>query len=176
MFEIRRSAFSCLHGALVAIVFLGLGSAKVIAGPARTLPAIADADVTITVRIDLETPSGTAVVGVEDAPPVGWTASNISDGGSWDAVNERVKWGLFFEPSIPAFVTYDLTIPQAAAGQFCFDGIVSFDGNTVTIAGDLCVPVAIPAVSTWGFVILALLLLCVATRAVRLRSVRVGIV
>ncbi len=118
----------------------------------------------------------TAVAGVEDAPPMGWTASNISDGDSWDAGNERIKWGLFFEPSIPAIVTYDLTIPQAAAGHFCFDGIVSFDGDTVTIAGDLCVPVAIPAVGTWGTVILALLLLCMATCAARLRSARIGIV
>jgi len=98
--------------------------------------------VTKTVRIELLPNAETTAIGVEDIPPQGWTdIANISNGGSYDAVAHKVKWGPLFSP-FPAELTYDITPPVTADGEACFDGITSINGdrNEVT-CGDTCIEV-----------------------------------
>lgn len=132
----------------------------------RDLTAFSEPGVPFTVSIALQTPPQTAVVAVEDKPPSGWVVSDISDGGSWDAQVAKVKWGLFFDPSIPAAVSYTLTAP-GGAGEFCFDGMVSFDGVNQTTVGDACLSVGVPAVSQWALLVLTLSLLAAGTAVLR---------
>ncbi len=94
-------------------------------------------------------------------PPTNWTVSNISHSGTWDAQSEKVKWGPFFNPSIPSTVSYDV-MPLGVGSVRCFDGTISFDAVDETIGGDLCVGGPIPAISQWGLVCMTLLLLTAA--------------
>lgn len=132
-------------------------------GAQRDLSQFVTAEVPFTVTITLDVPMGTVVAGAEEMPPAGWTITSISNGGSVDPKTGEVKWGPFFDPSIPSLVTYDATTPDLA-GEFCFTGTVSFDGPAEPITGDECIGVGLPAVSTWGLVVLSLLILCFGTR------------
>ena len=132
----------------------------------RDLTAFSEPGVSFTVFLSLDTPPGTAVVAVEETPPTGWIVSDISDGGSWDAQAAKVKWGLFFDPSIPTGVTYTAT-PAGGVGEFCFDGVASFDGANQTIAGDTCLSVGVPTVSEWGLLTMALIMLATGSVALR---------
>ncbi len=110
----------------------------------RYLPASAAPGVAFEVVVTIDPPAGTFAVGLEERPPTGWTAiTNISNGGTYDAANHKVKWGPFFAPSIPAQVSYDITPPPDASGVACFAGTVSFDGFNEPVAGDSCVEVLV---------------------------------
>ena len=128
-------------------------------GAVRDLPASVLPGEIFTVRITIDPPDGTDIVALEDQPPASWTVTNISDGGSFDAQTMSVKWGLFFEPSIPASVTYDLTAPPSFRGRQCFAGTIWFDGVAESIQGSDCLSLIVPAVSDWGLLTLALLIL-----------------
>jgi hypothetical protein len=86
--------------------------------------------VTISVTPD----SSTQVYAVQDAPPSGWTVSNVTSGGSFDSVNNLVKWGPFFDNSIRT-LSYTVTPPAGASGSASFSGAASFDGSSVSISG-----------------------------------------
>jgi len=124
-----------------AAIWVALGSlpAGVLAdGALRELPEFYDPTVPFAVDITIDPPEGVLVLGLEDTPPTGWTVSNISHGGHWDTQHEKVKWGPFFSP-IPESVSYDVTPPAEATGEYCFSGIVSFDGDNESVGGDDCV-------------------------------------
>jgi hypothetical protein len=73
--------------------------------------------------------------GAEDQPPPGWTVANINNGGAYDAVNGKVKWGLFFD-STPRTLSYQVTPPTNAIGAASFAGQASYDGVvTLNISG-----------------------------------------
>ncbi len=92
-----------------------------------------------TVRIALSVQPETFAIGVEDSLPAGWTqVLNISDGGLFDAANNKVKWGPLFGP-FPAELTYDVLVPDTATGVNCFTGTVSVDGVNQPICGQECV-------------------------------------
>jgi len=74
------------------------------------------------------------VYAVEDTIPSGWIASNISDGGTFDAATGTVLWGPFFD-GLQRSLTYQVTPPTSAAGTANFNGQASFDGHTVLISG-----------------------------------------
>lgn len=93
---------------------------------------------TKTIHFALNVPVGTVVIGIEDSPPVGWLVSNISDGGIYDVVNAKVKWGPFFAP-LPVMVMYDVTPAINKTGLRCFDGTISIDGINQPICGDECI-------------------------------------
>lgn len=132
-------------------------------GATRDLSGYSGPGVAFTVSIALDPPAGTIVAGVEESPPTGWLASNISDSGTWDGGTEEVKWGPLFDPSIPATVTYDLTPPGGATGEHCFTGTVIFDTQNGPIGGDTCLGLTIPTLSEWGVVAMALLVLTAGT-------------
>ena len=130
---------------LVGVLVLTMTPVSVLAdGATRDLPDCYTPEVALTVSIAIQPPPATSAVGLEDAPPVGWTVSNISSNGVFDALNGKVKWGPFFEP-FPAVVTYDVTPPIAEMGMKCFAGTVSFDGiNQQPITGEECISEAGP--------------------------------
>lgn len=91
------------------------------------------------VRIVLTPPNSAIALGVEDSPPPGWiVTNNISHGGSYDAVNGKVKWPPFFIP-FPPEVSYEVIPAPANAVTRCFYGSISVDGENQPICGDECV-------------------------------------
>jgi hypothetical protein len=108
-------------------------------------------------------------MGLEDVPPSGWTeVTAISDGGTYDAENHKVKWPPFFD-NFSRTVSYDIRPPGTAGGVQCFSGYVSIDGAEQPTAGDECLSSAapIPAASGTGLIVMALLLLVAATLVLR---------
>ncbi len=95
----------------------------------------------VTVQIAITTDAVVSAVGLEEAPPEGWTISSISNGGTWDARNKKVKWGIFFAGSIPATVSYQATPPAEATATGAFAGSISCDGVSQAIEGESSVDI-----------------------------------
>lgn len=138
-------------------------------GATRDLSTYGGPGSTFTVTITLDLSSSPGVVGMEDAPPAGWLTSSISDGGSFDVIAGKVKWGPYLDPSIPAQLTYDITVPNPLTGGVCFAGAGSFDGQDEPITGDACVIDVVPATSTWGLVVMCLMVAVAGSVLLRLR-------
>jgi len=174
-FEKMRSMLgrtsACLIPSLGVAVGLAAARPAWADGAGRDLSGYSGPGTVFTVSIAIDPVPGTGVVGLEDAPPGGWSVANISHSGGWDAQSQEVKWGPFFDPSIPATVTYDVT-PLASAGAQCFVGTVSFDGNEEAVGGDPCVGGPVPTATGWGLTCLGLVLLAVGTALIRRRIVR----
>ena len=98
-------------------------------------PNCYDEGIPITVSINVTPEAGTQVYAVEDTPPAGWMVSNINEGGTWDDVNKKVKWGLFFDSTVRT-LAYDVVAPVDAAGCYSFSGIASFDGVDTSVCLD----------------------------------------
>lgn len=100
---------------------------------------------------------------MEDAPPTSWTVSSINNSGSFDALSGKVKWGPFFSAPFPTNYAYQVTAPAGAQGEHCFAGTASFAGLDQPIGGEACFSRQVPAVTTWGMLILAMLTATAAT-------------
>ncbi len=118
---------------------------------ARSFPSPVEPSSTTTITIDVNPDVSVQVYAVEDVPPVGWTVSNINESGTWDSVNEKVKWGLFFDNTART-LTYDITVPADANDCYPISGITSFDGVDQMICGaiEICVDPNDPPVP-WSF-------------------------
>ncbi len=119
-------------------VSVALGARPVQAGEAggsaaRTLPAGYMPGAPSPVSIAVTPNAGTLSHALEETPPAGWTISDISDGGSVDAVSGAIKW-LFFDGTART-LTYLATPPADAAGDYPFAGVASFDGVNAVIGG-----------------------------------------
>jgi hypothetical protein len=101
---------------------------------ARSLPACYAPGSPAAVSITTTPGAGTQAHAVEDAPPPGWAVSSISDSGSFDQVNGKVKWGPFFDATART-LTYSATPPSGEAGTRTFTGTISADGFSVAVAG-----------------------------------------
>ncbi|MGE0083652.1 MAG: hypothetical protein AB7S75_04460 [Desulfococcaceae bacterium] len=89
----------------------------------------------LTVSLSAAPAASVASYAVEDTPPAGWTVSNISTGGSYDSVNNRVKYGPFFDNTARTF-TYDVLPSSGQTGDKTFAGTASADGVNSTVGGD----------------------------------------
>lgn len=78
-------------------------------------------DVTIRVTPDAQM----QVWALEDVPPAGWTVTGINEGGTWDAVTGKVKWGVFFT-NYAKTLSYRATPPAAESGPKVFSGTAAF--------------------------------------------------
>ena len=157
----RRSIDRDVLGLIGIIGWASATSSVWAQGATRDLSEYTAFEVTFTVTIVLD-PGDAQLAGVEEAPPVGWTVSNISDSGTWDMETEKVKWGPFFG-SIPPEVTYDVTPLGEGMGEHCFAGTVTFDTLNDTIGGDECIMLAVPTLSEWGTAAMVLLVLTAGT-------------
>ncbi len=142
-------------------------------GATRDLPDQYAPGVTFTVSITINPPPETAVAGFEDGPPAGWSVSAISDAGTWDAQQTKVKWGPLGEPPltpIPARVTYDVTPSGATTSDPCFVGNAFLDtSGDERIDGDQCIAVVVPTISEWGLLVMGLLVLTAGTLVITRR-------
>jgi hypothetical protein len=106
------------------------------------------AGVSNTVTITVTPCTNTSAYAVEDVPPTGWTVSGINNGGSWDSVNHKVKWGPFFDNTART-LTYQVTPPAGQTGVVQFTGTASFDGADQATGGssslDKCTALPHPA-------------------------------
>ncbi len=154
---------------LAVLGWIGTAAPAIAAGATRDLPPFYEPGTLLNVSIVVDALPGTGVVGIEDVPPSGWTdVSNISDGGTYDSGNQKVKWPPFFD-NLSRTVSYDVTPPGAAVGVQCFTGFISFDGDEQSTAGDDCVPssATVPVTSGLGLIVMGLLLLAAAALVLR---------
>ena len=93
----------------------------------------------LMVSISVVPQNGSVAYAIEDAPPVGWTVSNINEGGIFDADTGKVKWGVFFD-QCPLYFSYTVTPPGETSGAHTFAGTLSVDGANSTITGQTSLP------------------------------------
>ena len=111
----------------------------------RSLPSGCTAGQWCVVTCLVTPASNVTVFAVQDQPPAGWTVTNISGGGTFDAQNQLVKWGPFFT-SDPVTLSYAVLPPMDAAGTGTFRGSATFNDSRLAIAGSSVVAF-IPALS-----------------------------
>jgi hypothetical protein len=91
---------------------------------------------TVEVSLSVKPANGTIAYAVEESLPSGFSAVSISDGGAIDAVNNKIKWGPFFDSNSRS-LTYELMSPVGFSGEISLSGFVSLDGQDFTVGGDL---------------------------------------
>ena len=99
-----------------------------------TMPSTFQPTIGFTVTLAITATPQVAVYAVQDQVPDGWTVSQISGDGQFDATNRTVKWGPYFI-NAPATFSYLATPPAAADGTATFVGAGSFNGVSVPITG-----------------------------------------
>ncbi len=108
----------------------------------RFLPPKLAVGAPATVTVILNPGTSDACHAVEEIPPAGWTVTNISHAGVYDAASGRVRWGLFTDQTSRT-LSYDVT-PTGALAPFA--GVASFDGTNAPIAGAF-EPMIVPAIA-----------------------------
>ncbi len=87
-----------------------------------------------TVTITVTPAAGASGYALEDKPPAGWSVASITEGGSWDKVNAKVKWA--FLDGTGRTLSYQVTPPAGAGGKQTFAGTYSSGGRSQAVAGD----------------------------------------
>ena len=77
--------------------------------------------------------TGMRTYAVEDVPPAGWRVESVSEGGVYDPVNRKVKWGPYFD-RMPREVGYTV-VPDRVGPGMQFVGVGSYDGLLVSMTG-----------------------------------------
>lgn len=101
----------------------------------RTLPTEYIVGQALQVSVQVSPPASTQSHAVEETPPTGWTVSGIDNGGQFDAVNGKVKWGPFFDATART-LKYSVTPPSGTTGQKTFSGTVSVNGTNSAMCGN----------------------------------------
>jgi hypothetical protein len=96
------------------------------------------AEVPVPVELSVVPDPGTQAYALEDSPPSDWIISDINEGGGWEPINIKVKWGAFFD-NTSRVLAYKITPPGGAVGIKTFSGKGSFDGTGIAIGGSLSV-------------------------------------
>ncbi|OQX23242.1 MAG: hypothetical protein BWK80_27055, partial [Desulfobacteraceae bacterium IS3] len=109
----------------------------------RNLPDAYKAGEAFTVSVAVTPNSDVTAYGIEEQIPLGWTASEMNEGGSFDAAAFKVKFGPFISNQAKT-LTYQVTPLADAKGAYTFDGTASFDGNSPKITGDTAVKDIMP--------------------------------
>jgi hypothetical protein len=132
----RETATFSGSGSFDGTSFPTLGQRQIAALSSRAirimpLEYLATASFTLTNRIIPDQTVGVYVI--EDQAPAGWKVGAVSDGGSFDPVTSKVKWGPFLDGA-ERMLSY-LVTPLAGATTGVFQGTASFDGRSISIAG-----------------------------------------
>jgi len=101
----------------------------------RDLPPAYFPGTLLDVALLAEPPRGGAAWTVEEVPPTGWVVSEISEGGFFDAVTGKVKFGPFTDTH-ERRLTYRVAAPAGALGVQTFTGQSSLDGKSLPVVGD----------------------------------------
>ncbi len=89
----------------------------------------------LTISLVVKPLAATGNYGVEDMPPAGWSVANISNGGIYDSLKNKVKFGPFFD-NAERTLTYDVTPPVSETSDKSFNGTASSDGANTPIGGN----------------------------------------
>jgi hypothetical protein len=86
----------------------------------------------LEITISIDPPAGTSATALDLQVPNAWTVRAASDGGAWDRLHGKVKWGPFYGDSRR---TVSLTVRRAQrlVHDDGFTGRVSFDGREYPI-------------------------------------------
>ncbi len=100
----------------------------------RTLPSRYRPNLPFTVTLIASPVPGVVTYAVEEDVPAGWTVGSVSDGGAFDAINRKIKWGPFLDRDLRP-LTYALTPDPAAAGARTFSGQGWFNAEASAVGG-----------------------------------------
>jgi hypothetical protein len=101
----------------------------------RTLPASYIPGQKFPVVLNATPFSGTSAWAVEDHPPQGWVVSEVSEGGVFDPVTGRVKFGPFLDAK-PRSQGYAVVPPSNSSGRYEFGGSSAANDKAFPISGD----------------------------------------
>ncbi len=100
----------------------------------RALPFGYRAGVGFQVTLTASPVPGVTTYAVEERVPTGWAVTAPSDGGAFDAVNQKVKWGPFLDANLRP-LTYTITPPPGTVGTHAFAGLALFNGIETAVTG-----------------------------------------
>lgn len=103
-----------------------------------TLPSSFVPGVPIDVSLEVSPRSGATVMSIEDLLPEGWEAvpGSLSEGGTFDAQNRKVKWGPFFGTGVVVrTLSYRALPPLDGVGTATFAGSGWFGDDSAVIQG-----------------------------------------
>lgn len=86
----------------------------------------------LKISVSIDPPAGTSAAALDLQIPKGWVVRSASDGGKWDRLHGKVKWGPFFG-DLPRTVTVTVNGSLRRVREHGFTGTVSFDGNNYPI-------------------------------------------
>jgi len=101
----------------------------------RTLPPRFTPGTPFTVHLDLQPVSTASLVFIEESPPPSATITGITDGGSHDTAQAKVKWGPF-TGNTRRTLSYQVTLSSAGSRELPFAGLGVVDLTPVPITGD----------------------------------------
>ncbi|MBI4657721.1 MAG: immunoglobulin domain-containing protein [Verrucomicrobia bacterium] len=99
-----------------------------------TLPSVFVPGETLLVQVSVQLAPGVAAYAIEERIPLDLVIRQISDGGEFDPINHRVKWGPFFDGT-PRELSYELATGRSSPRLLAMTGLASFDGASVAIVG-----------------------------------------
>ncbi len=115
-------------GAQTAGLGSGAGAAEVNRVGASSVVRSVDG---ATVSLQATPDASVSVHAVEEDLAAGLTPYNITDGGTWDAANRKVKWGPFFDDTART-LSYSVS---GVAGVYPLSGVGSYDGVDLATTG-----------------------------------------
>jgi hypothetical protein len=98
----------------------------------RILPSEVSPGRNVRVTLQIVPNAGARAFAIEERPPAGWRVRSVSAQGRWDSKNQRIKWGPFYGSDTRA-LEYEISPQGDVTARF--DGVASFDGRSVRIAG-----------------------------------------
>jgi len=136
--DLRLPADLLAEGWFDAQQIVAAGNSRVQPTPSvvsRTLPPRFTPGVPFIVHIEFQPAPTVELAFIEDAVPADSTLSQISEGGSFDAAQSKVKWGPF-PGSVRRSLSYRVTPSGSPRQNATFSGAGVFDALAVPIAGD----------------------------------------
>jgi hypothetical protein len=104
----------------------------------RVLPARYNPGLPFTVTLNTAPVPGVFTHAIEEQVPLGWAVSAVSDGGAYDAINRKVKWGPFLDQDFRP-LTYTVTPPLGARGTNSFSGEGLFNQVMIAVGGNVSI-------------------------------------
>ncbi len=111
-----------------------------------------DGEATVVISIDATPEVGTGAYALEENIPPALQPANITWDGTWDAVNQKVKWGPFFDDT-PRTLSYMLS---GQGGAYSLYGVFSMDGVEQTVGGVFSIIIADQKIPLPGVLMLLL--------------------
>jgi hypothetical protein len=97
--------------------------------PARYTPAVP-----VTITLTVGPAPRIAAHAVEEQIPANWTVGSLTDGGEFDPVNRKIKWGPFGDHTLRTLV-YTLTPPTTETEPVTLAGRAVFDHASAAVSG-----------------------------------------